>query len=135
MGEQLLSVGIDIGTGTTRSIVARRTLENRATPFPVPGVSSGGREGLYRSAIHVTPLLSDTVIDAAGVRAIVEEEYRKSGFDKSQVDTGAVIITGETARKENAQEVLPPCRRLPGTSWWPPPGPIWNPSWPPAGRG
>ena len=106
MGEQLLSVGIDIGTSTTQLILSRLTLENRATPFTVPRVSIAGREVLYRSAIHFTPLLSDTVIDAAGVRAIVEEEYRKSGFDKSQVDTGAVIITGETARKENAQEVL-----------------------------
>ncbi|MCI7472822.1 MAG: ethanolamine ammonia-lyase reactivating factor EutA [Clostridiales bacterium] len=106
MSETLLSVGIDIGTSTTQLILSRLTLENRATPFTVPRVSIAGREVLYRSAIHFTPLLSDTVIDAAGVRTIVEEEYRKSGFDKSQVDTGAVIITGETARKENAQEVL-----------------------------
>ena len=106
MGEQLLSVGIDIGTSTTQLILSRLTLENRATPFTVPRVSIAGREVLYRSAIHFTPLLSDTVIDGAGVGAIVAEEYGKSGFDKSQVDTGAVIITGETARKENAQEVL-----------------------------
>ena len=46
------------------------------------------------------------MIDAQGVRAIVEEEYRKSGFDKGEIATGAVIITGETARKENAREVL-----------------------------
>ena len=106
MGEQLLSVGIDIGTSTTQLILSRLTLENRAAPFTVPRVAITGREVLYRSDIHFTPLLSDTVIDAAGVRAIVEEEYRKSGFDKSQVSTGAVIITGETARKENAKEVL-----------------------------
>ena len=106
MGEQLLSVGIDIGTSTTQLVLSRLTLENRANPFTVPRVSIAGREVLYRSAIHFTPLLSDTVIDAAGVGAIVEEEYDKSGFDRSQVDTGAVIITGETARKENAREVL-----------------------------
>ena len=46
------------------------------------------------------------MIDAEGVRTIVAEEYRKSGFAPEQVDTGAVIITGETARKENAREVL-----------------------------
>ena len=106
MGEELLSVGIDIGTSTTQLILSKLTLENRAAPFTVPRVAIGEREVLYRSHIHFTPLLSDTVIDAEGVRAIVEEEYRKSGYDKSQVDTGAVIITGETARKENAREVL-----------------------------
>lgn len=106
MGEQLLSVGIDIGTSTTQLILSRLTLENRAAPFTVPRVSIAGREVCYRSAIHFTPLLSDTVIDAPGVREIVAEEYRRSGFSPAQVDTGAVIITGETARKENAQEVL-----------------------------
>ena len=106
MGEQLLSVGIDIGTSTTQLILSRLTLENRAAPFTVPRVAISDREVLYRSGIHFTPLLSDTVIDAAGVRDIVAEEYRKSGFSPHQVDTGAVIITGETARKENAREVL-----------------------------
>ena len=106
MSETLRSVGIDIGTSTTQLVISRLTLENRANPFSVPKVAIGAREVLYRSAIHFTPLLSDTVIDAQGVRAIVEEEYRKSGFRKEEVDTGAVIITGETARKENAREVL-----------------------------
>ena len=106
MGETLLSVGIDIGTSTTQLVISRLTLENRANPFSVPRVAIAEREVCYRSAIHFTPLLSDRVIDAAGVRAIVEEEYRKSGFSKGEIATGAVIITGETARKENAREVL-----------------------------
>ncbi|WP_297214509.1 ethanolamine ammonia-lyase reactivating factor EutA [uncultured Flavonifractor sp.] len=114
MGEALLSVGIDIGTSTTQLILSRLTLENRAAPFTVPRVAIAGREVLYRSAIHFTPLLSDTVIDAAGVREIVEEEYRRSGFSPAQVDTGAVIITGETARKENAREVLSALSRFAG---------------------
>lgn len=106
MAEQLLSVGIDIGTSTTQLVISRLTLENRANPFSVPRVAIAGREVLYRSGIHFTPIASDTVIDAGGVRAIVAEEYRKSGYDKGQIATGAVIITGETARKENAREVL-----------------------------
>ncbi len=106
MAEQLLSVGIDIGTSTTQFVLSRLTLENRANPFSVPRVAIAQREVLYRSGIHFTPLLSETVIDAAGVRAIVAEEYRASGFNKGDIATGAVIITGETARKENAQEVL-----------------------------
>lgn len=106
MTQELLSVGIDIGTSTTQLIFSRLTLENRANPFSVPRIAIADKEVLYRSGIHFTPLLSDTVIDSEGVRAIVEEEYRKSGFEKAQISTGAVIITGETARKENAREVL-----------------------------
>lgn len=106
MTDELLSVGIDIGTSTTQLVISRLTLENRANPFSVPRVDIARREVLYRSGIHFTPLQSDTVIDAEGVRNIVAEEYRASGFDKAAIGTGAVIITGETARKENAQEVL-----------------------------
>ena len=106
MTEHLLSVGIDIGTSTTQLIISRLTLVNRANPLSVPRIAIAQKEILYRSAIHFTPLLSDTVIDADGVREIVAEEYGRSGFEKGQISTGAVIITGETARKENAREVL-----------------------------
>ena len=106
MTETLKSVGIDIGTSTTQLVVSTLTLEDRAGPFSVPRVAIVGREVVYRSQIHFTPLRSDTVIDAAGVRDIVAEEYRRAGLRREEVQTGAVIITGETARKENAREVL-----------------------------
>lgn len=106
MTEKLKSVGIDIGTSTTQLVVSELTLENRANPFSVPRIAITDREIVYRSGIHFTPLLSDTVIDAAGVRDIVAEEYRAAGLHREEVQTGAVIITGETARKENAREVL-----------------------------
>ena len=99
MREQLCSVGIDIGTSTTQLVVSRLTLENRASPFTVHRVAITGREIVYRSAIHFTPLISDTVIDADAVRDIVAEEYQKAGLRREKVETGAVIITGETARK------------------------------------
>lgn len=105
-GERLLSVGIDIGTTTTQLVISRLTLRNEGAAFSVPQFAIAEKEVLYRSAIHFTPLLSDTRIDAAGVREIVEREYAASGFDKQDIQTGAVIITGETARKENAREVL-----------------------------
>ena len=111
------------------------TLENRANPFSVPQVAITNRAVTYRSGIHFTPLRSDTVIDAAGVRDIVAEEYEKAGLRREEVQTGAVIITGETARKENAREVLAALSDSPGTLWWPPPAPIWSPSWPHGGRG
>ena len=106
MSETLLSVGIDIGTSTTQLVISRLTLVNRANPYAVPRVAIDKREVLYRGGIHFTPLRSDTVIDAAGVRDIVAEEYEKAGLRREEVQTGAVIITGETARKENAREVL-----------------------------
>lgn len=102
----MLSVGIDIGTTTTQLVISKLTVRNEGAAFSVPNYTISEKEVLYRSDIHFTPLHSDTVIDAEGVRSIVDAEYAASGYDKSEIQTGAVIITGETARKENAREVL-----------------------------
>ena len=61
---------------------------------------------LYKSDIHFTPLKSMTEIDAPATQKIIENEYKKAGYSTKDIDTGAVIITGETARKENARAVL-----------------------------
>jgi len=106
MTETLKSVGIDIGTSTTQLVVSELTLQNQSNPFSVPRVAITEKTIVYRSEIYFTPLLSDTVIDAKGVREIVAGEYQRAGIRRDEVQTGAVIITGETARKENAREVL-----------------------------
>lgn len=106
MRGELLSVGLDLGTSTTQMVLSRLKLENAANAFSVPKVTIADKEVVYRSEVHFTPLLSDTRIDAQAVRDIVEEEYRRAGVRRDQLQTGAVIITGETARKENAREVL-----------------------------
>ena len=97
MERALLSVGLDIGTSTTQMVLSRLTVENKASAFAVPDLAITDREIIYRSAIHFTPLQSDTVIDAEAIQAIVDEEYRKAGIEKSAIETGAVIITGELA--------------------------------------
>ena len=106
MNETILSVGIDIGTSTTQLIFSRLTIENRAGSYTVPRVSIVEKEVVYRSQIYFTPLRSPTEIDAEAVERIVREEYRKAGKAPGDLKTGAVIITGDTARKENANEVL-----------------------------
>ena len=106
MGKRLLSVGLDVGTSTTSLIFSQLKVENRASGFAVPRLEIAEREILYRSPVHFTPLLGENLVDGDGVRAIVEREYQRAGFEKHQVDTGAIIITGETSRKENAAAVL-----------------------------
>ena len=107
-------MGIDIGTSTTQLIFSDITVENRASSFSVPRISIVDKKVIYRSDIYITPLKSQTEIDADAVKAIVLDEYRKSGIGYSQVKTGAVIITGETARKENANQVLSALSELAG---------------------
>ncbi len=106
MSERLTSVGLDIGTTSTQMVVSELTIENKASVFAVPELEISERKLLYRSPIHFTPLLDASHMDAQALRSIIEEEYRKAGLTREKVDTGAVIITGETSRKENAQAVL-----------------------------
>lgn len=102
----LKSVGLDVGTTSTQMVVSELTVENRASAFAVPELTIGERKILYESPVHFTPLLGPCRMDAAALREIVEEEYRRAGITREQVDTGAILITGETSRKENAQAVL-----------------------------
>ena len=104
--EVILSVGIDIGTSTTQLIFSRLTIENRAINYSVPRIQIVDKEVIYRSLIYFTPLRSNTEIDAEEVKRIVRDEYHSAGIRPEDVQTGAVIITGETARKQNANEVL-----------------------------
>lgn len=106
MQEQLLSVGIDIGTSTTQLVFSRLVIENRASSYTIPRINIVEKEVIYRSGIYFTPLLSQTDIDTEAVKKIVRAEYEKAGMRPQDLKTGAVIITGETARKDNANAVL-----------------------------
>ena len=103
---ELRSVGLDVGTTSTQMVVSRLGVENRAGAFSVPELDIASREILYESPVHFTPLLGIDRVDGRALRALLEEEYRRAGIRREDVDTGAVIITGETSRKENAREVL-----------------------------
>ena len=106
MKEQLLSVGIDIGTSTTQLVFSKLTVKNIASAFNMPEIAITEKEVVYKSDIYFTPLIDNYRIDCDGIKKIITQEYANAGINKDEIDTGAVIITGETSRKENAQEVL-----------------------------
>ena len=106
MLKRLCSVGLDVGTTTTQLIVSELAVENKASAFAVPEMTIADRQILYKSPVHFTPLLDDAHVDGDGIRDIVTREYAVAGIRRGDVDTGAIIITGETSRKENARTVL-----------------------------
>jgi ethanolamine utilization protein EutA len=67
------------------------------------------REIIYESDIIFTPLLDRFTIDIESIIDFCEEEYRKAGITPEMVESGAVVVTGETAKKQNAEEIV---RRL-----------------------
>ncbi len=104
--ETLLTVGIDLGTSTTQLVLSELTVENFASAFTVPRISISDKKVIYRSDIIFTPLLNQSEIDAEPIKAFVAEQYRQAGIHKQDIQMGAVIITGETARKSIANNVL-----------------------------
>ena len=106
MSEKLLSVGLDVGTTSTQLVVSELEVANRAGSFAVPEMEIAARRIRYKSPIHFTPLMGQDLVDGDKIREIVDKEYRAAGIAKEAVDTGAIIITGETSRKENARIVL-----------------------------
>ena len=104
--DKLLSVGLDVGTTTTQLIVSSLIVQNKGNSFSVPELVIDERRVLYQSPVIFTPLLSGELVDGDAIARWVTEQYACAGISKEQVDTGAVIITGETSRKENAREVL-----------------------------
>lgn len=102
----LLSVGIDVGTTTTQIVFSRLTLQDTARPGQIPRIGITSKSVVYQSPIVFTPLADRDTVDAARLTELVRREYAAAGVDPAQVETGAVIITGETAKKKNADEIL-----------------------------
>ena len=104
--DKLISVGLDVGTTSTQLVISELKVENRGNAFSVPEMVIAERKLLYQSPVIFTPLIAGELVDGDQIARWVTEQYSLAGITKEQVDTGAVIITGETSRKENARQVL-----------------------------
>jgi ethanolamine utilization protein EutA len=98
------TVGIDIGSSTSHLLFAKLALQRQSQ-----GLSSRfvviGREILWRSPILLTPFLPDGTIDAAELGEFIRRCYRDAGLTQSEIDSGAVILTGEAIQRKNARAI------------------------------
>ena len=116
IGEYLnvLSVGIDVGSSTSHLVFSGLTLRREQSFMNMSNrFHLINRKLIYEGNIIDTPLIDRFIIDIDTVIKFFEEEYKKAGINTEMVDTGAVIVTGETAKKQNAEEIV---RRLSSTS-------------------
>lgn len=102
----ITSIGLDIGTSTTKFIVSRLLIDQTKNRFSLPGIRIIDRQVQYMSPVYTTPLLNQLHIDMNALADLLEKEYKASGISLQNVKAGAVIITGETARKENAETII-----------------------------
>ncbi len=98
------SVGIDVGSSTTHLTISELVVGRLASHFHrKPEVLR--RQVVYRSPIMFTPFLPNGTIDHLAIRAFVEESYREAGVAPDLITSGAVICTGEAARRQNARAI------------------------------
>jgi ethanolamine utilization protein EutA len=63
------------------------------------------REIIHESPILLTPYVDKTTIDTAKLNEFIQEAYRNAGVTPADIDTGAIIVTGEAAKKKNAEAI------------------------------
>jgi ethanolamine utilization protein EutA len=101
---EILSVGVDVGSSTSHlvfsNLVLRRDPRSVSRRFNIRQ-----RDIIYEGRIINTPLLDDKTIDIVRLTGFFKKEYKRAGIDPADIKTGAVIVTGESARKKNARQI------------------------------
>ncbi len=100
----LTSVGMDIGSSGTQVIFSRIHMRRMGEDLTSRYVVTR-RETLYQSPVSLTPYRSESRIDDRALGEIIDKTYEQAGLAPQEIDTGAVILTGEALRRENAQGI------------------------------
>ncbi|MBI4287634.1 MAG: ethanolamine ammonia-lyase reactivating factor EutA [Chloroflexi bacterium] len=101
---ELRSVGIDIGSSTSHLMFSRLVLRRLGMALSSKFIVVS-REVTYESPIMLTPFLPGNIIDIQALSLFVDQSYHQAGIAPDKIDTGAVIITGDAARKDNAEAI------------------------------
>lgn len=101
----LTSVGIDVGTATSQVLFSRLVLRRLGQELSSRFVVTE-RKTLYLSPIQFTPYTANRErIDDQALGRLVDAAYQNAGLAPENVDTGAIILTGEAIRRDNARAI------------------------------
>ena len=100
----LTTVGVDIGSSTSHLMFARVHLQRLSEALSSRFVVVN-REMLWRSPILLTPYVRGHTIDAHRLAAFIADAYRDAGLSAEEIDSGAVILTGEALKRRNARAI------------------------------
>jgi ethanolamine utilization protein EutA len=100
------SIGIDLGTTTSQVIFSELEIVNTAGPTSVPHYEFSRRDILYVSPVIFTPFTADGSVDVGALDVFIRKQYELAGLTLQEVESGAVIITGETSKVRNARDTV-----------------------------
>jgi ethanolamine utilization protein EutA len=101
---ELVTVGVDVGSSTSHLMFAKVHLQRLTTALSSRFVVVN-REVLWRSPILLTPYLPDNTIDVGFLQNFIEAGYKEAKLERSDIDSGAVILTGEALKRKNAEAI------------------------------
>jgi ethanolamine utilization protein EutA (predicted chaperonin) len=99
----LTSVGIDIGSSTSHLMFSQLLIGYPSLHQRRPMVLE--RRVIARSRILLTPFTGDWNIEAGPLQGLVDATFQEAGLRREDIDTGAVVLTGEAARRDNARKI------------------------------
>ena len=100
-----VSIGLDIGSSGTQVAFSRLLMRGPGEPAALRRIAKS-RETLYMSPVSLTPFRPDHTIDIEKLRDILDAAYNASGVTPDDIETGAIILTGEAAKRDNARAIL-----------------------------
>jgi ethanolamine utilization protein EutA len=100
----ILSVGVDVGSSTSHLVFSNLFLKKDARS-DTKRFKIYKRRIVYEGRIIHTPFLDDKTLDINSLTEFFKAEYKRAGIDPADIQTGAVIVTGESARKKNARQI------------------------------
>jgi ethanolamine utilization protein EutA len=101
----IVTVGVDIGSSTSHLMFSRLFMRLIGEPPAVESVVVG-REILWQSPVILTPYLDNGDIDAETLGKFIDDAYAEVGATANEVDTGAIILTGEALKRRNAHALV-----------------------------
>ncbi|HLH96091.1 MAG TPA: ethanolamine ammonia-lyase reactivating factor EutA [Xanthobacteraceae bacterium] len=101
---ELTTIGIDIGSSTSHLMFARVHL-HRLSPAMSSRFVVVYRKVLWQSPIALTPYLPDYTIDVDELAGFIGGCYAYAGIEPGDIDSGAVILTGEAIKRRNARAI------------------------------
>jgi ethanolamine utilization protein EutA len=101
---ELTTIGIDIGSSTSHLMFSRVHLA-RLSPAMSSRFVVVHRKVLWQSPILLTPYLGDYTIDVDELGGFLGGCYAYAGLEPGDIDSGAVILTGEAIKRRNARAI------------------------------
>ncbi len=101
---ELTTVGIDIGSSTSHLMFSKLLLQ-KLGDYHSSRYVVVSRETIHRSPILLTPYTADYNINAERLGGFVQQAYEEAGLTQDDIDSGAIILTGEAVKRTNARAI------------------------------